>query len=488
MAWPFDSGGTAGNLTNSSGTNGAGWTSPGYGVEKKATASLDPTGYSETKDAYNDISNLGKGAWNWAKGAWNTFSGKDSYRAPEKVFDPWSTYDGSQSQEGRAAAATQYNNLTGQGGPNAYYQGLMNGKSPSLAENQMRQGIAQAQKQGMQTASGARGIDRAAAFRNAQNNSANLTGQAAIAGGQQRLQEQQLGAQGYSQGVQAASNMANTGRQMDISEQQGLMGLENTAQQNLNQQYQINAGISEGNATRQQKAAGGVTQLAGAALGALSDIRSKEDIQPAGSTNHGTFAPYSGPDPNAMARAMAPGVTASAPAASSPLASALSSYGRGSSNGADNGQMFNAQDSANFGAAAQNIAGTGDGGGMLGGLMGGGGGGITSMLSDENSKEALKGVHPYQFDYKDRFAHEMGMNAAKDAYAKAFLDAKTPRVGVMAQDLARNPEARSTVTTDPQSGMLAIDGKRALGFMLANQADFNDRLKAIEGSKRGRAA
>jgi len=32
--------------------------------------------------------------------------------------------------------------------------------------------------------------------------------------------------------------------------------------------------------------------------------------------------------------------------------------------------------------------------------------------------------------------------------------------------------------------MLAIDGKRALGFVLANQADFNDRLRAIESKRR----
>ena len=486
MGWINASGGTAGNLTNSSGTNDQGWTSPGYGVEKKVAASVDPTGYSEIKDSWNDINNLGKGAWNWAKGAWNTLSGKDSYRAPEKVFDPWSTYNGSDSQQARAAASDQYNALTGQGGPNAYYQGLMNGSQPSLAELQMRQGVAQAQRQGMQAASAARGMDRAAAFRNAQNNSANLAAQQAIAGGQQRLQEQQLGAQGFSQGTQAASNMANTGRQLDVTEQQGLMGLQNQAQANLNQQYQINAGVSEGNAGRQQKTAGGLMQVGGAILGALSDIRAKENIVPTGGTPQQSYAPYAGPDPNAMAKAMAPGVTASAPAAASPLAAALSAYGRGGGpGGTDNGQMFNAQDSANFGAAAQNIAG-GDsgGGGMLSGILGGGGGSPLDSLSDENSKENLAGVHPYSFDYKDKFAHEQAMDAAKDTYARVFADAKTPRMGVMANDLARNPDAKDTVVKRPD-GMLAIEGKRALGFMLANQADFNDRLRKLEN---GRAA
>jgi len=255
--------------------------------------------------------------------------------------------------------------------------------------------------------------------------------------------------------------------------------LYNQSQSNLNQQYQINAGITNSNASNGQKAAGGLVQAAGSLLGGLSDIRSKENVKAA--------SDYAGPDPNAMAKAMAPGVRATAPGASNSGAGYGSNYGAGQGGGANNGAMFNSQDSANFaniGATlGGNSASSGDssgGGGMLSGLMGGGGGGI---LSDENSKEALSGIHPYQFDYKDHFAHEIATEAAQKAYAQAFQDAKTPRMGVMAQDLAKNPEARDTVTKTPE-GMLAIDGKRALGFVLANQADFNDRLRAIESKRR----
>jgi hypothetical protein len=360
----------------------------------------------------------------------------------------------------------------------------MNGNSPSLAETQMKQGIAQAQTQGMQAASGARGIDRAAAFRQAQNNSANLAGQGAIAGGQQRLQEQQLGAQGYAQGSQAQGNIASTTRQQDINEQQGLMGLQNQAQQNLNKQYEINANITSGNAANQQKAAGGLVQAGAAAIGglAMSDERAKEDIHPTGS-----YATYAGPDSHAMAQAYAaraPGVTAKEPDVWSNIANGLAG-GQSASSGAqaqNGGQMFDSVTLGNIKSAFSGGASEGDSGGgsdmmagMAGGMMGG-------MMSDERSKEALHNVHPYQFEYKDEPAHQIAQEAAGKAYAQAFADAKQPRVGVMAQDLASTPEGSQTVMSTPQG--LQIQGKRALGFMLANQADFNDRISALEHGRR----
>lgn len=437
-------------------------------IKDKFVDSLDPTGGSEITGAYHDLST---GFDGWLRGAWDTFSGKNNYRAPEKVFDPWSEYNRADSLQDRTAQQQTFNQMNE---PNAYYKGLMVGTSPSLAENQMKQGIAQAQQQAMQSAAAARGMDRAAAFRNAQNNAANLTAQGAIAGGQQRLQEQQLGAQGYSQGTQAMNNMASTVRQQDIGEQQGLMGLQNQAQQNLNQQYQINAGVGEGNAARQQKAVGGLMQMGGAALAALSDIRAKEDIAP--------VTGYAGPNTEAMARAYAsraPGITASKPGEYNALSQGLSAFGGGSGVGAggDNGQMFDPSFYQNIASATQQAAGTGGGGGMdLSSLPVVGG-----MLSDEKSKEAFKGIHPYQFEYKDQVADKMGKQAAQNAYMAAFTDAKTPRMGVMAQDLAKNPETRSAVV--PTNEGLAIDGKRALALLLASAGDFNDRLARLEGRR-----
>jgi hypothetical protein len=430
-----------------------------------------PNGLYNNGNSTGGSGNIGLGNSNpigdWFKGAWQTFSGRNDYRAPENVFNPMAAYDGAASQQARTGQAAAYNNL---GQPNSYYQGLMTGKSPSLAESQMRQGIAQAQRQGMQAASGAHGIDRAAAFRQAQNNSADLAARGAIAGGQQRLQEQQLGAQGYSQGLQAQSNMAGTARQQDIGEQQGLFGLQNQAQANLNQQYGINAGVTGSNAANQQKATGGLVQMVGALL--ASDVKNKEDIH-----------------------SLRPGVTAEKPAASSPTAAALMNYGAtGGSQTSNGGPMFDQQTLNNYASLTGATQAQQSDAGPWASMIPGGGGSSGAILSDEDSKEAFRGIHPYQFRYKDAFADDMARQEAaqappgdkSNAYAQAFYDAKAPRMGVMAQDLAANPETRSSVVETPKG--LAIDGKRALGLLLASSADFNDRLSALESKKGRRAA
>jgi hypothetical protein len=432
----------------------------------------------------NAFQRAGTDIKNWLNGTWKSISGRNDYRAPENVFNPMGAYDSTKPDQSRANQTSSYGSM---GQPNSYYQGLMNGSTPSLANAQMKQGIAQANVQGMQAASGAHGIDRAAAFRQAQNNAAGSTAQGAIAGGQQRLQEQQLGAQGYSQGLQAQNNMASTQRQQDIGEQQGNLGLQNQAQSNLNNQYAINAGVTNANAANGQKGAGGIMQLGAGALAALSDERAKEDIKPAGQS-------YA---------ARAPGVEANRPGTFGQLAQGLRDYGgtlggSGTQGGGD-GRMFGDADVNNItkafggGSGASDASASGgatDAAGMGGG-MGGGASDATSamgaedVMSDERSKEALKGVHPFQFDYKDGPAHTMAMQAAHSAYAQAFADAKTPRTGVMAQDMLRTPEGSQVVQSTPQG--LQLEGKRALGFMLANQADFNDRLSAVERGKGKRA-
>jgi hypothetical protein len=369
-------------------------------------------------------SNIGLGHTNPLMNAWGTFSGRNDFRAPEKVFNPIAWYDPKPSQEIR-------NQQVGRGSPTAYYQGQMEGSLPSLAENQMQQGIAQSNRQGMQSAAGARGIDRAAAFRQAQNNSAQLNATGAIAGGQQRLQEQQMGAAG------AAQNLQNV-RQQDVGEQLGLIGGQNQAQSNLNQQYKINADITGANAGRQQSATKDIVSSIGAVL--KSDVRAKENIHPVGFLES-VGAPSAPVVPSQDAWSNEPPPAAQEKSSNEPPPAAQEK----SSSGPDPSQ-------------------------------------IISMVSDERSKENLAGIHGYQFDYKDQDAHQMATEAARKAYVQAFTDAKQPREGVMAQDLASNPHARETVVQDP-NGRLAIDMKRALGFTLANQASLNDRLSKLEGGR-----
>ena len=352
---------------------------------------------------------------NWLNGAWNTFSGKTAYSTPENVYNPQANYNAAPSQEDRANQ-----NLASQ-----YYSQSLNGTQPSLAEQQMKQGIAQGQNQQMAAASGSRGIDRAAAFRQASNNAAQMGAQGAIAGGQQRLQEQQQSAAGLA-------NTANQTRQQDVGEQLGLDQAQNQAQQNLNKQYEIDANVQSGNAARQQQgASNGIAAVGALAGGLFSDIRSKENIEPLGSflSSVGDSQP---------AQTVVPDTDDTKQDAQAPSS-----------------------------------------GGGMGAMMGGMD--IGSMMSDRDSKENLAGVNGYQFDYKTPDAHRIAMEAAGHAYRQAFADAKQPRDGVMAQDLEKNPNTSPIVEKSDETNRLMLDSKRALGFMLANMGDLNKRLYRLEG-------
>ena len=402
---------------------------------------------------------------------WDTLTGQTAYSAPEQVFDPMAAHD-----------MSNYNNMSN---ASDYYQGLMTGSKPSLAESQMKQGIAQANQNAMQAASGSSGVNRAMAFRNAQNNASNAAAQGAIAGGQQRLQEQQLGAQGYAQTLQGRENMQNQ-----------VLGLQNQSQANLNNQYATNAQIAQANAKNESGSVGGMMAMGGAALAALSDEAAKTDV-----------------------KSLLPGVTVDAMPAIDQLPAAQSSSPADSGGGTGGGFMsmgtsmlsdIKTKNVAKASQTPQNVGGSGAGfydlANMInqksaaatptapaetpdyssGFVSGSDVGPSDTFFSDKESKEALDPVKPYSFDYKDKFAHELGMEAAKNAYLQAFMDAKKPRVGVMAQDLQKSPEGKEIVMPNPD-GMevngrqaLAIDGKRAIGFLLANQADLNGRLKGLE--------
>lgn len=352
----------------------------------------------------------------WLNGAWNTFSGKTAFGTPESVYNPMANYNPALSQQDRSQQLLAQQ----------YYNNALAGHNPSLAEQQMRQGISQAQHGQMAAASGSRGIDRAAAFRQAQNNAAQMGAQGAIAGGQQRIQEQQQAASGVA-------NTANQTRQQDVGEQLGLGQLQNQAQQNLNKQYEIDANVQSGNASRQQSSAGNIAAAGGALIaGMFSDIRSKENISPLGDfySSVGTQRQESAPE-----------MSSSKPAA-------------------EESKSGGGMDS------------------MMGGMA------LGSMLSDRDSKENLANVHGYEFDYKTPDAQKMATEAAHHAFIQTFMDAKQPREGVMAQDLEQNPSTEPIVEKSDENNRLMLDGKRALGFMLANMGDLNKRLARLEGGQR----
>ena len=115
------------------------------------------------------------------------------------------------------------------------------------------------------------------------------------------------------------------------------------------------------------------------------------------------------------------------------------------------------------------------------------GAGALAMLSDVRTKENIEEDNPldylksYKFDYKDKTAKQIAEQAAQREYARAFEDAKSPRLGVMAQDMAQSRAGGETVVNTP--GGLAIDHNRALSFLLSSQAKLNSRIHDLEGSK-----
>ena len=334
------------------------------------------------------------GASNLANGStlsqfWDSYSGKNNYRAPDVTYDYGRSFEDRANQQ-QAVQNTQPSM--------SYYQGLMQGTQPSLAQRQMNQGINQAQANAIQQASASRGVDRSAAMRNAINASANAGTQGAIAGGNLRLQEQQVGAGGAMQGAVNQGSMYGAMRGQDVSEQQNLQALQT-------QRYGINAGITGQNAAGSAKATGGIMQMGGAALAAMfSDENLKEEAK--------------------------------------------------------------IDDSASKYPA------------------------IKQLMSDERNKSGIApwstAVEPYKFQYNDDFSKQKATLAAQQTYAQVLEDAKRPRAGVMAQDLASSPNTQDMVIQTPAG--LAIDKDRALGHLMAGQSDLNQRLADLEREKNARRA
>jgi hypothetical protein len=124
---------------------------------------------------------------------------------------------------------------------------------PSVAEMQQQQGIEQAQRAAM--AAGAGSTNPAMARRMAIQQAGQLGGQAAMAGGQLRAQEQQTAQQNFAQMMQS-----------QMGQQQ--------------QSQALAAQIAEDNAKRQTQSNGGLLSAVGTGIGAFfkSDKRLKHDI------------------------------------------------------------------------------------------------------------------------------------------------------------------------------------------------------------------
>jgi hypothetical protein len=388
------------------------------------------------------------------EGVWNAFAGQNKFRAQDVNYDPTNS---NQARQGAQDAAGQM----GQSGD--YYNALM-GNQPSLAQDQLRAGIAQNNTLQGQSAAGVRGMDRSAAFRNAQNNAAMNNAQGALANGQLGLQQQEVGAQGNLAAQQNIAASQNANRQQDINEQMGIIGQQT-------QRYGINAGITDQNAKNQQQAGGGVMSMIGGGLGAamMSDIKNKSEVKPLDAEH------FRG--------------TAADPAVQQMIADRQQQLiAQANSDQGTQAQQQRPQQQQYQGPIAQG------GQDLMAGFMkqSQAGGNAPAgddwgiQLSDKREKSDVRpwsdNIEPYTFRYDDDFAKKKAAEAAAVTYA----DALKPREGVMAQELQASPETRDMVVKTPDG--LGLDRDRALGHLMAGQSDLHQRLAALEGETKGRRA
>jgi hypothetical protein len=85
--------------------------------------------------------------------------------------------------------------------------------------------------------------------------------------------------------------------------------------------------------------------------------------------------------------------------------------------------------------------------------------------NDKEVEQFLSALHAYSFDYKDS---KFGQGT---------------HLGIMAQDAEKSALGKSFVEETPEGKM--IDGKKALGVMLAGLANINKRIQKLEGKKNG---
>lgn len=335
-----------------------------------------------------------------------------------------------------------------------YLRNAVAGQGPTVAGQQMAAGRAQAIQAARSQAASARGGNVALANRMGATGQAqavqNANRDAAMLRAQEQISREQLLMQ-QQQNQRMAELQA---RGLSIDQAKAQLAAETAAMQARTQ-------ISEGEANRGQ---GPAAAAMGAVAGLLaSDIRAKEDIQPAYGAQLREALSVQPPPQQAA--------PAAPPVQSQPVS-------------------FQQPQQAQGGGSS----------GALGGLIG-------SFLSDrrakmaerevqslreeldtihktlpemirggapsaEQSRQDLDAVQPYTYRYKPEAAAAMGTDTA-------------PRAGVMAQDLQKSPAYQASVVNTPQG--LALDKERLLSANTAELGGLDKRLKDIEDQLKGKA-
>jgi hypothetical protein len=432
-----------------------------------------------------DIGRAAGGIW---KGIKSTIGGqnlrRDEYVAP-KLDQRQANKDLDYGLQSRSSQGAQLNRFEDQ----------MLGKGPTVAGQQMKYGIAQAQHDAATQAASARGTNRGMALRESlfagQNAAAQGNRDAALMRAQEQLSAQQQ-----------FGNLATAQRTGDTQQRQLSLDAAKAQEQADMQAMGLKQSTDEGNAGRAQKGTGAVLAgIGGAVKGLFSDINAKEDIQPI--------------DPSFAAALKA---TLKQPEYQPGPAQGQNMLTIGDSQAAGAGarSALIQQQEAGLQPQPEGMS-TGGIGGAIGGGMESMGNGLMSsdarskerirqleneldgrpvrVLDQSNpytaeaSRENLAPLHASQYSYKPEFAALIAEQAASmaspehrpEAAGVAYADAREPRAGIMAQDLEDTPDGKSVVKSTPVGKML--DQKRALSFVMANQAGLDKRLARIEGRK-----
>lgn len=348
-------------------------------------------------------------------------------------------------------ARQQQNNLA------SVLQRRVAGQSPSVAARQGQYGIAQAFQNASRIAANARGVNRGLALRAGANAATEGMAQANRDATLLRAQEQMAAEQTLGQQLAQV-------RAQDLQTRAGSLEAARADQAGQIAEQGIRADLANANASRAQKGTGAVLSAVGGFM--ASDIRVKEDVAPATGSFGERLATLK-PSPAAIQAGYQAGEGARQA-------------------GVSREQSRPAVDpSQEDSPAASMSASPGIREAFARGLMSAGGG----LMSDKRVKEDLAPVQPYTYRYKPEMAASMAEKLAASAppdrkeetYDAAFADAREPRQGVMTQELLKSPRGKKLVVNTPQGQ--AIEGRRALSFVLANQAGLDKRLAKLEGAR-----
>lgn len=305
----------------------------------------------------------------------------------------------------------------------------MAGRGPTVAGQQMQQGIGRALADIPSIANSARGVNRGLAQRTASLGGMLAAQQANRDAALLRAQEQLSAQQQYGQNAAAM-------RGGDLSARSQAIGVEQGNQQAYSAASSQKAQVSEGNAARGQKGMSGLMSAAGSLLS--SDIRLKDNVEPASYFSRGFDDNYTQFEAQPWKPQEKPGEprVESNPGPLSMI-----------------GDLFSSSD-----VRVKDH--------------------VRPMDTESRGiGSALRSLHPFTFGYKPEMAKVMAEDAANQAYA----DAMRPRLGIMAQDMNKSRLGDEATVSTPVGEML--DQKRSLGLALAGVADLDKRLARVEGRK-----